>query len=66
MTMTPGPTWQADRARQTIWRLFERRHLSADVATARLLMVDLAVHGRVGRLRRRAAETARAAPAPSD
>ena len=63
MTIAADPTEQAERARQTIWRLFERRHVSANVATARLLMVDLAVHGRAPRPKGRRDGTARSAPA---
>ena len=38
---------RGERARRTIWRLFEQRRLSANAATSRLLMVDLATwnHG---------------------
>ena len=37
---------QAERARQTIRRLFDQRRMSANAATARLLTVDLAVQER--------------------
>jgi hypothetical protein len=45
-TATRDRVAQADRARLTIWRLFDQGHMSASVATCRLLSVDLAVQGR--------------------
>jgi hypothetical protein len=60
MTTTVDPMQQAERARQTIWRQFEQRRVNANVATARLLLVDLAVHGRANRRTSRGDRTARA------
>jgi hypothetical protein len=45
---------RADRASNTIRRLFERHQISANVATARLLMVDLAAGRHAARPKRRA------------
>jgi hypothetical protein len=64
MTGTAASAEQAERARQTIWRLFARGRVSANVATARLLSVDLAARGRADRRQDQSDGTARAAPAP--
>ena len=60
MTTTAGTMEQAERVRKTIWRLFERQHLSEDVATARLLLVDLALDRRAGQPERQEASNGQA------
>jgi hypothetical protein len=52
MLATRETVAQADRARETIRRLFDQRRMSANVATSRLLAVDLAVQQRTARRRR--------------
>jgi hypothetical protein len=49
MSATPDTLFQAQRARQTIWRRFNEGNMSANTATARLLAVDLALRGRATR-----------------
>ena len=46
MLATRNTAAQADRARRTIRRLFEQGRMSANLATSRLLTVDLAVQAR--------------------
>jgi hypothetical protein len=52
MLATRSTAARADRARRTIRRLFEQRRMSANVATSRLLTVDLAVQEHTARRQR--------------